>query len=204
MRTRPRGLDSLPGVRQAHRALSRACTLLLSVSAIAGTGDALHAQSRQRISVQGSGQFVAATKDYGTTLPKNAKLGFEGQLRLTGNRFSIGAGYQRSTVFRSTAAGVTGTLSLAFVEPRYVVVLLGESAALYAAGRVGYGRLMIRSTPRVSQNSTTYGGGLGVLVGLTPRVAVDIGGQYFVADFGGGGGSAGYVLARLGLAVGLF
>jgi hypothetical protein len=39
---------------------------------------------------------------------------------------------------------------------------------------------------------------------VSPRVTIDVGGQYFLADFGGSGGTAGYFLARLGVAVGLF
>jgi hypothetical protein len=76
--------------------------------------------------------------------------------------------------------------------------------APYLAGRLGYGQLLIRENPRLTENSFTYGGGAGVLIALAARISIDVGGQYFVANFGGSGGSAGYFLARLGLGVGLF
>jgi opacity protein-like surface antigen len=161
-------------------------------------------QSRQPWSLQASGEWVIPTKDYGTGLQSGSTLGWELQLRHTFGRFSLGAGYQRSTVFKSDAAELTGTISVGFVEPRYVVTVLGERAAPYLAGRLGYGALLIRKTPRVTTESFTYGGGAGVMIAVSRRIALDAGGQYFVADFGGGGGTAGYFLARLGIAVGLF
>ena len=162
------------------------------------------AQSRQPWSLQASGEWAFPTKDYGDVLTSGSTLGWELQVRHTFSRFSLGAGYQRTTVFKSDVADLTGTLSLGFVEPRYVVAVLGERAAPYVAARVGYGALLIRETPRVTENSFTYGAGLGVMVALAPRISIDVGGQYFLADFGGSGGTAGYWLARLGLAAGLF
>ena len=49
-------------------------------------------------------------------------------------------------------------------------------------------------------------GGGGVLVRLGSRVALDLGSQYFTTQYdivGGASRTAGYVLARLGLSVGL-
>jgi opacity protein-like surface antigen len=156
-----------------------AVTGLLAVGATAAA-----AQSRQSWSLQVSGEAVLA--------------------RYTFGRFSVGGGYQRTVVFKSAAAALTGTLSVGFIEPRYVVAVVGDRLAPYLAARVGYGALLIRDTPSVTQNSFTYGAGLGVLVAVVPHVAIDLGGQYFVADFGGNGGTAGYFLVRAGLAVGLF
>ena len=172
---------------------------LLAVGATAGS-----AQSRQSWSVQVSGEAVLPTKAYGDVLQSSSTLGWEVQGRYTFGRFSVGAGYQRTVVFKSDAAALTGTLSVGFVEPRYVMAVLGDRLAPYLAARVGYGALLIRDTPSVTQNSFTYGAGLGVLVAVVPHVAIDLGGQYFVANFGGNGGTAGYFLVRAGLAVGLF
>jgi len=162
------------------------------------------AQSRQPWSLQASGEWAFPTTDYGDVLQSGAKLGWELQGRYTFGKFSVGAGYQRTTVFKSDEADLTGTLSLGFVEPRYVVAVVGERLAPYLAARFGYGALLIREEPRVTENSFTYGAGVGVIIALAPRVSLDVGGQYFLADFGGSGGTAGYFLARLGLAVGLF
>jgi opacity protein-like surface antigen len=176
----------------------------LAVAAVAGAPLVAAAQSRQPWSLQASGEWAFPTKDYGDVLQSSSTLGWELQGRYTFSRFSLGVGYQRTTVFKSDQANLTGTLSLGFVEPRYVVAVLGERVAPYVAARLGYGALLIREEPRVTENSFTYGAGAGVMIALAPRISIDAGGQYFLADFGGSGGTAGYWLARLGLAVGLF
>lgn len=176
----------------------------LAAAALAVPSADAAAQSLQRFSLQASGEWVFPTRAYGDGLQSGATLGWELQGRFTFGRFSLGAGYQRSTVFKSDAANLTGTLSLGFVEPRLVVAVIGEHLAPYLAGRVGYGKLLIRESPRVTETSFTYGGGAGFLIALSRTLSIDVGGQYFVADFDGSGGTAGYFLARLGIAVGLF
>ncbi len=166
------------------------------------------AQSRELVSLQVSGEVVFPTEDYGV-LAKSATLGWEAQARLTFGRFSVGAGYQRSTVFKSDASvgDITATLSVGFVEPRYVIGVFGNVAAPYVAARLGYGSLLIRSASDLvssTEDSFIYGGGLGVIFQVASRVGIDLGAQYFVADFTGGQGSAGYFLTRLGVSVGLF
>lgn len=168
----------------------------------------LHAQSRELVSVQVSGELVFPTEDYGV-LEKSVTLGWEAQARFTFGRFSVGAGYQRSTVFKSdeSVGDITATLSVGFVEPRYVLGVFGNVAAPYVAARLGYGGLLIRSPDdlvRSTENSFIYGGGLGVIFQVAARVGIDVGAQYFVADFTGNQGSAGYFLTRLGVSVGLF
>ncbi|MBP2648349.1 MAG: hypothetical protein H6Q77_1973, partial [Gemmatimonadetes bacterium] len=46
--------------------------------------------------------------------------------------------------------------------------------------------------------------GAGVIFQVATRIGIDVGAQYFVADFTGGQGSAGYFLTRLGVSIGLF
>ncbi len=171
-------------------------------------GAPLAAQSRELVSLQVSGELVFPLEDYGV-LEKGTTLGWEAQARFTFGRFSVGAGYQRSEVFKSDAAvgDITATLSVGFVEPRYVLGVFGNVAAPYVAARLGYGGLLIRSpndVVRSTENSFIYGGGLGVIFQVARRVGIDVGAQYFVADFTGGQGSAGYFLTRLGVSVGLF
>lgn len=168
----------------------------------------LAAQSRELVSLQVSGELVFPTEDYGV-LEKSVTLGWEAQARFTFGRFSVGAGYQRSTVFKSDASvgDITATLSVGFVEPRYVIGVFGNVAAPYVAARIGYGGLLIRSSNdlvRSTENSFIYGGGAGVIFQVAQRVGIDVGAQYFVADFTGNQGSAGYFLTRLGVSVGLF
>jgi opacity protein-like surface antigen len=176
----------------------------LAAAALAVIPAEAGAQSRQRWSLQGSGEWVFPTKNYGAVLQSNTTLGWELQGRYTFGRFSLGGGYQRCTVFKADAIDLTGTMSVGFLEPRYVIAVLGGRVAPYLALRGGYGALLIRPTPRVTTNSFTYGAGAGLLIAVAPRIALDLGGQYFVADFGGSGGTAGYYLARLGVAIGLF
>lgn len=165
------------------------------------------AQSRQPFSIQASGALVFPEDDY-PGLESGTRLGWEVQGRYTFGRFSVGAGYQRSRVFQSdpSIGDITATLSLGFVEPRYVLGVIGQLAAPYVAARIGYGALLVRdpdnSAARSTTGSFTYGGGLGVLFKVASDVSIDVGGQYFRADFDRG--SSGYFLARLGLSVGLF
>ncbi len=194
--------QSIRGTRSARQPLAL-LVLGLTLGATLSPRDA-QAQSRQRWSVQASGEWVFPTRKYTDVLQHGSAPGWEVQARYTFGRFSLGSGYQHSTVFKSEEADLTGTLSVAFLEPRYVIAVLGDRVAPYIAGRVGYGALLIRESPRVTERSVTYGGGAGFLIALVPRVALDAGGQYFVADFGGGNGTAGYALARLGISIGLF
>ena len=191
-----------------NKAGRRAGRLAGGLMALALMSAPLAAQSRELVSLQVSGEVVFPTEDYGV-LEKSATLGWEAQARFTFGRFSVGAGYQRSTVFKSDASvgDITATLSVGFVEPRYVLGVFGNVAAPYVAARIGYGGLLVRSASdliRSTDNSFIYGGGLGVIFQVASRVGIDVGAQYFVADFTGGQGSAGYFLTRLGVSVGLF
>ncbi len=160
----------------------------------------LEGQSAQRLSVQGSGALLFPSQD-DPAFENQTRLGYEAQLRYTASRLSIGAGYQRSTVYRLEADGAefTAALSLAFLEPRYVAAA-NDRLALYLAGRVGYGTLICSEACNANDSYLTYGGGGGLLVRLTSRAALDLGVQYFVANdtF-----DSGYTMLRLGLSIGL-
>jgi len=165
------------------------------------------AQSLQRLSVQGSGALVFPTT-IDPDFTNSTRLGIEGQLRYTFSRFSLGAGYQRSTVYKLEATDFTAAVSVGFLEPRYVAAATSR-AALYLAGRVGVGSLLCSPREDCPEQDLelAFGGGGGVLVLLTDRVAIDLGGQYFATGFTRSIGAAkarpGYLLARLGLSVGL-
>lgn len=179
--------------------------ILAAMGLLTGVASA-SAQSRQVISLQASGAMVFPEDDY-PGLESGSRLGWEVQVRYTPGRFSVGGGYQRSTVFRSSAeAGdITAALSLAFVEPRYVLGVIGNVGAPYLAARLGYGSLIISDPANVFDSSTesfTYGGGAGMLFRVASGVSADLGAQYFRADFDQG--SSGYFMLRLGASVGLF
>ncbi len=174
----------------------RASCLLAGV--LTGLAPVAAAQSLQKLSVQGSGAVLfATTKD--PSFESRTRLGYEGQLRYTFSRFSLGAGYQRSTVFAFPNNPLKLDLSLGFIEPR-VVVTAGHAVALYAAGRVGVGKLVCGSQCASNKTDFTYGGGGGLLFRLSPRLSADLGGQFFQVS---GSLSQGFAMVRLGLGVGL-
>ncbi len=177
----------------------RITMILLAALASAGVTH-LDAQSLQRLSVQGSGAVLFPSSD-DPFFESDTRIGYEGQLRYTFNRLSIGVGYQRSTVYKFSADDVdfSAALSLGFIEPRYVVSA-GNAAALYVAGRLGYGTLVCSEECNANDAYLTYGGGGGVLVRLSSRMALDLGGQYFIANdtF-----DSGYAMLRVGLGIGL-
>lgn len=158
------------------------------------------AQSLQRLSLQASGAALFATKK-DPNFDSKTRLGFEGQARYTFGRFSLGAGYQRSTVFAFKGNDLKMALSLGFIEPRYVVTA-GGGVAFYLAGRVGAGKLVCSQKSQCNTGGTNvaYGGGAGLLFRLSQRLSADAGAQYFQVD---GTLSSGYAMARLGLGIGL-
>lgn len=153
-------------------------------------------QSTQRLSLQGSGAALFPTTE-DPNFESETRLGFEAQVRYTFSRFSIGAGYQRSTVFSSP--DLTLALSLGFVEPRYVVAA-GNTLAFYLAGRLGAGKLVCSEACQAQDTNLSYGGGGGVLIKLSRRVSGDLGAQYFQVS---GDLSSGYAMLRTGLSIGL-
>jgi len=160
-------------------------------------GQRASAQSAQRFSLQASGAVLFATREDPAGFQSKTRLGFEGQVRYTFSRFSLGAGYQRSTVFTSPALNLS--LSLGFIEPR-LVVAAGGSLAFYVAGRAGIGKLVCSETCNAKKTNTAFGGGGGLLVRLGRRISADLGAQYFQMS---GDLSSGYVMARAGLGLGL-
>lgn len=185
---------------------SLALVLLLPIVAAVLTGPA-HAQSLQRFSVQGSGAVVFPTSD-ATDFENATRLGWEGQLRYTVSRFSLGAGYQRSTVYKLQAADFTGAVSVVFLEPRFVAAASAR-VALYLAGRAGVGTLVCSPKQDCAEQSMepAVGGGGGLLFALGERVSLDLGSQYFSTRFTPSAAAdkvwTGYLLARLGLSIGL-
>ncbi|HEX7025101.1 MAG TPA: hypothetical protein VF187_09825 [Gemmatimonadales bacterium] len=154
------------------------------------------AQSHQKFSLQGSGAALFATnKD--PDFESKTRLGYEVQARYTFSRFSVGAGYQRSTVFSSPALSLA--LSLGFIEPRYVIAA-GSGVALYLAGRVGVGKLVCSEECQARDTNLSYGGGGGLLFKLSQRLSADLGGQFFQVN---GDLSSGYAMIRAGLGIGL-
>lgn len=169
---------------------------ILTALLLGGLSGPAASQSTQRLSLQGSGAVLFPTTE-DPNFESETRLGFEAQVRYTFSRFSIGAGYQRSTVFSSP--DLTLALSLGFVEPRYVVAA-GSTLAFYLAGRLGAGKLVCSEACQAQDTNLSYGGGGGVLIKLSRRVSGDVGAQYFQVS---GDLSSGYAMLRTGLSIGL-
>jgi len=154
-------------------------------------------QSAFPLSVQGSGAVLFPGSG-DPQFESHTRLGWEVQARYTFSRFSLGAGYQRSTVYRLRQFAFTAALSLGFLEPRYVVASGGGFGG-YLAGRLGLGKLTCNEEC-IDKTYATYGGGGGVLVRVSRRLALDLGVQYFqVSDTF----DSGYLMARTGFSLGL-
>ena len=152
----------------------------------------LSAQTDQ-LSLQASG--VAAVSN-GATSPRNPfEFGVEGQLRLTEGAGSVGLGV-RATSFERAEDEINDSLSWDasslgfFVEPRFVVGVLGDRVSLYVLGRLASDRLSanesgfrsdgLGSSPvaySVEGSLTSFAGylGSGLLIRLTPHVNLDLG-----------------------------
>ncbi|NOT08547.1 MAG: hypothetical protein HOP28_10120 [Gemmatimonadales bacterium] len=169
--------------------------LLMAAIALAATSGRAAAQSSQRLSLQGSGAMLFATRN-DPAFESSTRLGYELQFRYTFSRFSLGVGYQRSTVFESPQLELA--LALGFVEPR-MVVTAGSRVAVYVAGRLGAGKLVCSEACAAQETNLTYGGGGGFLVRVSRRVSLDLGAQYFQVS---GDISSGYGMARAGLGFG--
>jgi len=171
---------------------------VVTAVAMAGLARAAESQSVQHLSIQGSGAALFATKN-DPNFDSETGLGYEVQARYTFSRFSIGAGYQRSTVFSSPTIDLTLALSLGFIEPRYVLAA-GSTVAVYLAGRLGAGKLVCSETCQAQETNLSYGGGGGLLFKLSRRLSADLGAQYFQVS---GDLSSGYGMIRAGLGIGL-
>jgi len=173
-------------------------TTCLLTGIVAGIGPPAAAQSLQTLAVQASGAVLFATaKD--PSFESRTRLGYEVQLRYTFSRFSLGVGYQRSTVFAFPNNPLRLDLSLGFIEPR-LVLTAGRMVALYGATRVGIGKLVCGTQCAANRTDFTYGGGGGLLFRLSRRLSSDLGAQLFQVT---GSLSQSFAMARLGLGFGL-
>jgi len=183
------------GAMKASAAVGAGLLASLTVSASSAT-----AQSLQRLSVQGSGAVLfATTKD--ESYESRRRLGFEAQARYTFGRFSLGAGYQRSTVFAFVDNPLSIALSFGFVEPRFVLTAKG-GVGVYLAGRLGAGKLVCSQSGVCNLDKTAvgYGGGGGLLFRLSRRLSGDLGTQYFQIR---GDLPSSFAMVRAGLGLGL-
>ena len=190
---------------------------ILAIAVILGlTTSRGEAQSNQRFSVQGS---LLRAQLLGDAYPGFASgYGFEVQLRYTHSALSVGGGYQGTS---HALAGFTEKVNLSgvFIEPRYVLVRWRRGSLVpYVSSRFSLLQQRI-SLQGLSSSATglTVNVGGGILVRLTRRTNGEVGVTYGFTNFGdftlkqpngqttrGPSGSGSNIVARIGLAVGLF
>lgn len=202
-----------------HRRTIAALTgvMLLASSTLMG-------QSAQRFSVQLSALSASV---FGEEFEGwGSGIGFEGQLRYTPSRFSLGAGYQSTSHTIDDQTGLSGlgidlTLSGPFIEPRYVISTNSSSLAPYVSGRLS---ILSESASfndgvddfECSASGTTMNAGGGVLIRAGNRVNVDVGATYGFTSFGDGdctssngqtstfeSSSGSNVILRVGVSIGI-
>ena len=168
----------------------------------------LSAQSAQMFSLQLSGLGMYP---FGGEMDNvDVGGGWEAQLRMNPSAFSIGAGAEQT--FHQRLTGQDIVLLGGFLEPRYVVDIGSDNAALYVSGRAAVSKITIKSgTIEATGTGYTLNGGGGFLFRLTDRVNLDAGATLGFKDLGDvtiGStpvdlGTGANVVVRVGLAIGL-
>lgn len=182
----------LPEERSSHHMGRQNLAGIVLVATVVLAAAQLGAQSASPLSVQVSASRLGQPGVAGDLSGGGPRLGYEGQMRYSRGRWSLGFGYQEAGVFDakdvylftsggSTASSgrvnVSSTMRDVFVEPRVVVKALGR-VGLYAAGRLGLAGSTICGAGACYKrtiNETLVGGGGGILVALTRKASVDVG-----------------------------
>lgn len=196
--------------------MTRLRSLTMIVGALCLLAPSVKAQSNQRFSLQGS---VLRAQLLGDAYPGFASgFGFEVQLRYTHSALSVGGGYQLTS---HSLAGFSDKVSLGgvFLEPRYVLAgLSSDRIAPYVSSRLSLLRQRIDVNGLESSASgLTINVGGGILIRMSRRVNGEIGVTYGFTSFddftlrqpngqtsSGPSGSGSNIVARAGIAVGLF
>ena len=176
------------------------------------------AQVRSPISVQASALYEnvygdAAQWRVNESLPGG--FGAEGQIRYTPSALSFGGGVQWTT-HDWTDTGKDSHLRLlgVFIEPRYVLPA-SDRIGPYLSARLALTRLKLTIANEEVGTATgrTLNGGGGVLVSVSPNIALDVGATFGYTNFGdlkSNGSPTGLktgkgtnLIARIGLAIGI-
>lgn len=176
------------------------------------------AQVRSPISVQASALYEnvygdAAQWRVNEGLP--AGYGMEGQIRYTPAAFSLGGGIQWTTHnWTESSEGSSLRLLGVFLEPRYVLPAT-DRIGPYLSARLALTKLRLKIADEEIGTATgqTVNGGGGILVSVSPNIALDLGATFGYTNFGdleNNGSPTGLktgkgtnLIARIGLAIGL-
>ncbi len=192
--------------------------LRLAASAVWFLAISAAAQVRSPISVQASALYEnvygdAAQWRVNESLP--AGYGVEGQIRYTPSALSFGGGLQWTT-HSWTELDKDSNLDLlgVFLEPRYVLPAT-DRIGPYLSARLALTKLKLKIAEEevgTAPGQTINGGG-GILISVTPKMALDVGATFGYTNFGDlekNGSPTGLktgkgtnLIARIGLAIGL-
>ena len=149
--------------------------------------------SAAQVSIGASGQWLSpSSSKYENDFDLEMQPGFgvEGNVMFSlGQSLKLGASAQWSShkiKEFSTGTEAPGSASLLglFGEARYMFGM-GAKATPYAAGRVGYSQWSYNEGGvDLSANGLAFGGGLGVMIALSPTLAIDVNGIYNSHQFG--------------------
>ncbi len=146
----------------------------------------LHAQTSQRISIQGSGLYAALVGKAFNDIKDG--IGGELQIRYTPSKFSLGVGVQHT--IHDVSEDVSEVFSKvkltgAFLEPRYVIDIGSTKLAPYLSMRLALSKMKFEiqddvlpdgySSELSEPTGPTINGGGGVLIRLGGRANLDLG-----------------------------
>ncbi|MCU0648278.1 MAG: hypothetical protein MUF00_09805 [Gemmatimonadaceae bacterium] len=129
-----------------------------------------HRRSAPQLGLEGGGLFSRGSSS--TTADAS---GFDVMGTVGSGMFSLGGGYQRSTVRQSVAGSADNVLDGFFVEPRLALPLSAGNFTPYLFGRAAW----LTNTRTISGGATTessasqVGGGVGTLIWLAPRLQLN-------------------------------
>ena len=185
-----------------------------AAAALALAAGAAHAQLAPRPSLSLEGNVLYTTFQGRDFRDLNDGGGFEAQANIGVGAFSLGGGWLRTT-HGITGASEDAVQSGPYVEPRLALPFYYTNFTPYLMGRVA--RITQRvetATGDVESTGTALGGGLGMLVRLTPGVQLNMGLLYSSLRLGsagtgvrddaraGSGGDGATLGFRAGLSVG--
>ncbi len=191
--------------------------LLLVAGAVCSLATSADGQVRSPISVQASALYEnvygdAAQWRVNEALP--AGYGAEGQIRYTPGALSFGGGVQWTTHDWTDSGKSNLRLLGVFLEPRYVLPAT-DRIGPYLSARLALTKLKLKIADEEIGTATgqTVNGGGGILLSVSPNIALDFGATFGYTNFGdleNDGSPTGLktgkgtnLIARVGLAIGL-
>lgn len=166
----------------------RSVASLISILALGA--NAATAQSRQLVSVQGSGMLTSLHGTAFEGLRIGTGLGGELQVRINPGFWSLGGGLQ-VTRHASSGLGLTNHMTLAgiFLEPRYAFPMDNRIVRPYVAGRLSILRQStelqdLLATHSVRARGLAIGGGGGFVARVNDFVGFDLGIAATTVNFG--------------------